>query len=58
MSEASERVIEVGAFVRMMPWEDPREQSPSRESRVQVEEVPNDSGGGPETRARGLCPVG
>jgi len=58
MSEASGRLIEMRAFVRMMAWEGPHEQSPNRESRVQVEKVPNGLGGGPETRARRPGPAG
>jgi len=58
MSEASGRLIEMRVFVRMMASEGPREQSPSRESRVQAEEVPNGLGGGPETRAMGPSPAG
>jgi len=57
MSEASGRLIEMRAFARMMAWEGPREQLPSRESRGQVEELPNELGGGPETRARGLTRI-
>ena len=58
MSEASGRLIEMRAIVRMMAWEGPREQSPSREKCVQAEEGPNGLGGGPETRARGPGPAG
>ena len=58
MSGASGRAIEVRAFVRMMPWEGSREQSPSRESRVQFEELPNGLGGCLERRATGQSPVG
>jgi len=58
MSEAIGGLIGIRAFVRMTLWEGPREQSTSRESRVQIEGVPNSLGGGPETQARGQRPAG
>ena len=50
---ASEGMIGVRAFVRMMPGEGPREQSSSRENRVQVEEHPKGLGAVRETPPRG-----